>query len=95
VANWADQAKWVVKASHWLVLFGTETPRVATPSKVLWARRMEVMVNLGFETSGWVAFRWRAVTISISAEMPFRRRNYDFGGVSPITAHPFVYFCIE
>jgi len=95
VADWADQAEWVVKAPHWLVLFGTEAPHVSTLSEVLWARRMEVMVNLGFEASGWVAYRWKTVTVNILAGVLFRCRNYGFGGVSPITVHPSVCFCVE
>ena len=49
MTNWADKARGVVKASHRLVLFGTESPHVVTLSQVLWARGMEAMVNLGFE----------------------------------------------
>jgi len=56
---------------------------------------MEMMVNLGFETRGWVAYRWKTVTVSISAGVPFRRRNYDFGGVSLIAVHLSVYFCVN
>ena len=43
---WADQARWIVKASYRLVIFGAETPHIAALTEVLWARRMEIMANL-------------------------------------------------
>ena len=73
-----------------------ETPHVATLTKVLWARRMEVMADLEVSgLGGWVAYWWRTVTVNISAGVPFRRRNYGLSGVSPITVRPSVYFCVE
>ena len=46
MAYWADQARWIVKASYRLIMFGAETPHIATLAKVLWARGVEIMANL-------------------------------------------------
>ena len=46
VSYWADQARWIVKASYRLVVFGAETPHITTLTKVLWARGVEIMANL-------------------------------------------------
>jgi len=46
MAYWADQARGIVKASYRLVVFGAETPHIATLAKVLWARGVEIMANL-------------------------------------------------
>ena len=45
VTNWADEAGGIVKASHRLILYGTESPHIVTPSKVMWARGMEVLAH--------------------------------------------------
>jgi len=45
VANWADKTGGIVKASHRLIMFGTESPHIATLSKVIWVRGMEVLVH--------------------------------------------------
>jgi len=46
MAYGADQARWIVKASYRLVVFGAQTPHIATLAKVLWARGVEIMANL-------------------------------------------------
>jgi len=46
MAYWADQARGIVKASYRLVVFGAETPHIATLAKVLWARGVEITAKL-------------------------------------------------
>ena len=46
MAYWADQARWIIKGSYRLVVFGAETPHIATLAKVLWTRGVEIMANL-------------------------------------------------
>ena len=83
VTNWADKTGGIVKASHRLIVFGTESPHIAALSKVMWARGMKVLVhrvgNVG---------RWKTVVINASARIPFRRRSHNFGEVWPIPVFP-------
>jgi len=83
VTNCADETGGIVKTSHRLILFGTESPHIATLSKVMWARGIEVLVH----RVGGVG-RWKTVVINASARMPFRRRGHDFGEVCPIPVFP-------
>ena len=96
VAYGADQARWIVKASYRLVVFGAEAPHVAALAKVLWAGEVEQMANLVFQgLAGWGAHRCRAIDVVSSAGVPFRRFDYGFGRASPASIPPSMSFHID
>ena len=90
VTNRADEAGRIIKTSHRLILFCTESPYVSTSSKVMWTGGVEVLAHR--VRSVW---RWETVDIGVSAGVPFRRRGHNFGGAWPIPILPSISLSID
>jgi hypothetical protein len=96
VANRANQARRVIKTTHRLVILGAKTPQVAALAKVLWARIVEMILDLVIRRKrGWGPPRCRSVEMVPSTGVPFRRCNYGCSRVAPTPVPLFLFMCID
>jgi len=83
----ADQAGWIVKTTHRLVVLGAKAPQVATFAQVLWAGMVEMVFDLVVRGKrGWVSTRCSTVDVVLSTGVPFCRSDYSLRRVLPIPA---------
>ena len=74
MADWADEARGVVKALHRLALCRAESPHITTATKVMWTRVVEFLSHRVRGVGGW-----GSVSIGVATDIPFRRRGHDLG----------------